>query len=1342
MIDGNVIISKDITVATLSENSSYWVRFYTSNNNSQDKDNRNEEKENNNLSVNTDDEELGIEFGAIELSVKRVTSAQGTRQRLRFCDGVSEEILLSLSRKERARQEAIFEFIQTEQNYVQDLRNFIEEFVKPLRERKILSEEEIYSICINIEDILPINQIFLEDLQKRQSESILAGDFSDIFLIHLPKLSVHIEYCSKHSFALKRVPDYSEKYEKFSEFLLQPKVSLKETLQGYLVKPFQRLTRYPMLIESILKNTPPDEDSKLSRVNLLFALQESKRMAHKANTALRLEEDRMKAIEVWNSLPNECADYFFGTEKAKTPKVSGRMFQKKLNNRDLNSKLDQLYHIWFYCSAVISRNNCASFDGMIFLYNDCLFIAKGREISSINPIQRIPLQDIRILTEIKKLTSVTDTNQRLSILHKKNRYGSISHSDKMSIEKEFENNIDSLVCLQSYWRMKKSILALKKLRASQKLLRSHLESMKTTESTFLDRMKILDELVTPLMNNDNLRTLFSGTDNLTTLISNSTKLVHCLSLLSDLKVLNSFESFLKILKAQITPLHDYIEDYYKILPSIKSMGQELIELISKREKTKQLNPGALFELLAEPPLHSSKLLSFLSGLIQCIPIIHQDYPMANEILNDIKEVQSLSESFRKFEKDKQQMQSVYSQLSQFEGLLDDNPTRRLIRQGNLTLIPEEGDKTVFLFNDICIIYDKSSNIIRNKVRLQDLKFVEFADLYFSLVDNRSKRSFVFGATKTLHKRRWCTDFTDAINQANAAPKKGGIDLRKPVRGKRSASVTEPTNTTSVVIRTGGDIWEFKTPENKKHEREFLEKLELAISSIFSEGLDKLAEENRDENILSSVKKAKKSLPAGKESLLLPLLNNLAKTAQNEKILNQYAFDYSNYKTIIKERSTIRYQFQVASLVQRPNSILHIPPKLITPTPIKLTKKASSRVNMATRRTSSDISRNRSESVNTTPRRPSIEEDIGHELRQLILKQQKQIESTNSRLELLDSQCNISSITISEQSSTIRVLEEHNRIWEGKYLKLKEEIIEETEKKWMNIVEEQKITIDLLQESVNKLMKDRERARRRKRRAKHKKNITASIDDSKLEDSRFEDTSTRLDDSDDFHLKNGNYESQFPETPEIPKIEDNIDKMNNNGSGKSIINKIMSVRSSRRDISVKDIEAMGMEIENTTPTQKPTRSGRNFLRSTFTKRPKKDKESGTKSSLDKSSENETNSKKEEEEIFKSQPSTLRKSSSLKKAMKTSNEEEKKEKKEKKEEILSDIENGEIKLDETTKTKVKRGSSRKKFEEKIPKKPSKRKVPSKKNLRDIEAKPKKSSLSQSKIPKAKSEPKHNI
>jgi len=71
---------------------------------------------------------------------------------------------------------------------------------------------------------------------------------------------------------------------------------------------------------------------------------------------------------------------------------------------------------------------------------------------------------------------------------------------------------------------------------------------------------------------------------------------------------------------------------------------------------------------------------------------------------------------------------------------------------------------------------------------------------------------------------------------------------------------------------------------------------------------------------------------------------------------------------------------------------------------------------------------------------------------------------------------------------------------------------------------------------------------------------------------------------------------------------------------------MSVRSSRRDISVKDIEAMGMEIENTTPTQKPTRSGRNFLRSTFTKRPKKDKESGTKSSMDKSSENETNSKK--------------------------------------------------------------------------------------------------------------------
>lgn len=80
----------------------------------------------------------------------------------------------------------------------------------------------------------------------------------EILCFHLPQMvNDYFQYCNTRSQANRCLQNKIDSNEKFRSYM---KIFQEQTgglsLNGFLTKPIQRVTRYPLLIEKILKHTP------------------------------------------------------------------------------------------------------------------------------------------------------------------------------------------------------------------------------------------------------------------------------------------------------------------------------------------------------------------------------------------------------------------------------------------------------------------------------------------------------------------------------------------------------------------------------------------------------------------------------------------------------------------------------------------------------------------------------------------------------------------------------------------------------------------------------------------------------------------------------------------------------------------------------------------------------------------------------------------------------------------------------------------------------------------------------------------------------------------------------
>ncbi|XP_069720120.1 dynamin-binding protein isoform X1 [Phaenicophaeus curvirostris] len=175
------------------------------------------------------------------------------------------------------RSKVIEELLQTERDYIRDLEMCVERIMVPLQ-RAQMQNIDFEGLFGNIHVIITFSKQLLSTLET--SDAI-----GPVFLTQRAELeSVYKVYCQNHDEAITLLETY-EKDEKIQKLLLDLLDSLRSlysewgctnyiNLGSFLIKPVQRVMRYPLLLMELLSATPEAHPDKAPLTAALLAVKE------------------------------------------------------------------------------------------------------------------------------------------------------------------------------------------------------------------------------------------------------------------------------------------------------------------------------------------------------------------------------------------------------------------------------------------------------------------------------------------------------------------------------------------------------------------------------------------------------------------------------------------------------------------------------------------------------------------------------------------------------------------------------------------------------------------------------------------------------------------------------------------------------------------------------------------------------------------------------------------------------------------------------------------------------------------------------------------------------------
>ncbi|KAM9989947.1 hypothetical protein ACTFIY_005993 [Dictyostelium cf. discoideum] len=205
-------------------------------------------------------------------------------------------------KNKRFRIKIINELIETERDYVRDLNIVVEVFLNPIREKQLLSAKDINSLFSNIEILFSINMNVLKALEKDKDplcENISVGQ---TFLDMSHYLKMYTTYCSNQQNALKILEEEKIKNQPFREYLefcMNDSVCRGLPLNSFIIKPVQRICKYPLLIKETIKFTPNDHPDKPALEEVDKKISD---IVQSINEAKRTLELFQKIVDLQNSI--------------------------------------------------------------------------------------------------------------------------------------------------------------------------------------------------------------------------------------------------------------------------------------------------------------------------------------------------------------------------------------------------------------------------------------------------------------------------------------------------------------------------------------------------------------------------------------------------------------------------------------------------------------------------------------------------------------------------------------------------------------------------------------------------------------------------------------------------------------------------------------------------------------------------------------------------------------------------------------------------------------------------------------------------------------------------------
>ncbi|NXW00683.1 ARHGQ factor, partial [Fregetta grallaria] len=202
-------------------------------------------------------------------------------------NGLSEAI----SQEERKRQEAIFEVISSEHSYLLSLEILIRMFKNSRELSLTMTKTESHHLFSNITDVYEASKKFFKELEARHQNNIFIDDISDIVEKHTSStFDPYVKYCTNEVYQQRTLQKLLATNPGFKEVL--SRIESHEDCRNlpmisFLILPMQRVTRLPLLMDTICQKTPKDSPKY---ENCKQALKEVSKLVRLCNEGARKME--------------------------------------------------------------------------------------------------------------------------------------------------------------------------------------------------------------------------------------------------------------------------------------------------------------------------------------------------------------------------------------------------------------------------------------------------------------------------------------------------------------------------------------------------------------------------------------------------------------------------------------------------------------------------------------------------------------------------------------------------------------------------------------------------------------------------------------------------------------------------------------------------------------------------------------------------------------------------------------------------------------------------------------------------------------------------------------------
>ncbi|XP_044852366.1 rho guanine nucleotide exchange factor 5-like isoform X1 [Mauremys mutica] len=284
-------------------------------------------------------------------------------------------MLLNMSRDDQKLQEAKFELIMSEASYLRSLNVAVDHFQCSSELQTLLTNQERKWLFSRLQEVRDVSASFLFELEEKFEENMFNFNVCDVALRHAPEFrKVYLPYVTNQTYQeqiFQKLVTGNARFQQVLEKLESATVCQRLSLKSFLILPFQRITRLKLLLQNILKRTPPESDEEVQATQAYDALE---KLIKDCNENVQRMKSTEELIYLRQKIDFEC-----------------KIFPLVSQSRRLVK-----------CGELMALHNTLSTKGKpttrpiyLHLFNDCLLLSRPREGGRFVVFDHAAFSDVR-----------------------------------------------------------------------------------------------------------------------------------------------------------------------------------------------------------------------------------------------------------------------------------------------------------------------------------------------------------------------------------------------------------------------------------------------------------------------------------------------------------------------------------------------------------------------------------------------------------------------------------------------------------------------------------------------------------------------------------------------------------------------------------------------------------------------------------------------------------------------------------------------------------------------------------------------------------------------------------